>query len=340
MEFVTNRKVLVAVGVLLLAMASPAETGFGMVKTRVMLPRIMPPQRVLLARTVAVEATARGPEITGGDIDVVRTQLADALGKWGLYEVVEKGARADATITVSLDDLRAEVRDEIKMESRYVKIGERQEWNAKKKKMESKDVMGYRNEPVPMRVGEGSIRASVETTTKAGRNTADASTSYSRRVKQEEATPELMSEGALRQVLVAEAAARAIAAVTFATVPVEALLAATDKLKPGNRLAQAGLFKQALEEWQRLRLKGKDESERLHNIGVAQEALAYEMPPHSEQHRQLLGSAKDNYRAALTIDPGEKYFVSPLERIEMSLEYATRASALMSELERFRTSSN
>ena len=320
-----------------LLLGQPAEPGFGIAKTRVFLPRLRPPQEVLLARTVSVHVTSDSPAVTRADVDIVQTQLAAALGKWDIYKVAPEGSPGDATVTVRLVDLDAEVRDEIKMEQRYVKIGERQEWDEKKKKLEKKDIMGYRSEPVNMRVGRGSIRAAVEVAASGGRRTSDASVSYSETTKRENAPEELSSEMALKQTLVQRAAIKAIGAVTFAPDPVEALLAADSEMKAGNRLAQSGLFQQAFEEWQRPQLKDKkDRADQLHNLGVAEEAMAYGFAPHTPEHRRRLETAKENYRAALRLNPGEKYFTPPIERIEMSLQYVTTAIALLQDLQRFR----
>ena len=68
--------------------------------------------------------------------------------------------------------------------------------------------------------------------------------------------------------------------------PVEALLAVDGDLKDGNRLAQGGLWKEALATWvDRKPFKGDKEAARLHNIGVAHEALAYTLPLDSPEHQ-------------------------------------------------------
>jgi hypothetical protein len=123
--------------------------------------------------------------------------------------------------------------------------------------------------------------------------------------------------------------------VTFSPDPVEALLAVDGDLKAGNRLAEAGLFKQALTEWTRRTWSGDKEAARLHNVGVAHEALAYELPPDAAQHRAELEQASEHYRKALALDPGEKYFAEPIRRIETSLAYAAGASAFLAERARF-----
>jgi hypothetical protein len=106
-------------------------------------------------------------------------------------------------------------------------------------------------------------------------------------------------------------------------------------LKAGNRLAEAGLFKQALAEWSRKTFSGDKEAARLHNLGVAHEALAYELPPDAAEHRSELEQASEQYRKALALDPGEKYFAEPIQRIDTSLRYAAGATALLADRQRF-----
>jgi hypothetical protein len=135
---------------------------------------------------------------------------------------------------------------------------------------------------------------------------------------------------------VQQAADRAAAAVTFSPDPVEALLAVNGELKDGNRLAQQGLWEQALEEWGRKTYKGDTEAARLHNVGVGHEGLAYKFPPYTPEHRSHLEQARELYRKAQTLDPDEKYFRDPPVRIEVSLQYAANAALFMSELEQYR----
>src|SRR4029079_8198605 len=96
-----------------------------------------------------------------------------------------------------------------------------------------------------------------------------------------------------------------------------------------------GQFEQALAEWSRRASKGDTEAARLHNLGVAHEALAYKLPVDSPDHRQHLEQAADAYRKARALDPGEKYFAEPIQRVETSMVYARAAADLMAERERW-----
>lgn len=322
----------------LIALAGTASHGlakFGISKTRVTLARLKPPETRILAESLAVEVRSGSPEVTGSHVSLVRGRLEEAIAGSRLYQLVPRQRDADALVRVTLDAISAEVRDEIGMESRYVKIGEKQVWNEKKKKNETQDVYGHRNEPVSYRVADGSVNATVEIETRDGRQARDASASYAQRFKVESGVPaEASSEESLRRFLVGEAAGNVVALVVYAPQPVEALLAVDGELKPGNRLAEQGRFDAALAEWEKQRYKGDKEAARLHNVGVAHEALAYGFPPHAPEHLVELQKAREFYRAARELDQGEKYFKDPLERIELSLRWAETAAQQRAELER------
>ena len=322
---------------LALSLAGDATAKFGMSKTRVVLPRVRPPVNALLAETVYLDVRSEMPEVTGGHVAIVRGRVEDALRGSDMYRLVDRERDADAALKVSLAALRAEVRDEVRMETKYVKIGERQEWNEKKKKNETKDVYGNRSEPVTWRLADGSLSATVVVESQNGPRTTDVGGSYHKQFKMEGGLPpEASTEESLRRYLVTATADNVVGQVTFAPDPAEALLAVNDELKAGNKLAEAGLFQEAMEEWNRRTFKGDTEAARLHNVGVAHEALAYKLPPFTPEHRGHLEDAKGLYLKALQLDSDEKYFREPPPRVDQSLAYAATATLFMQELAMFR----
>jgi tetratricopeptide (TPR) repeat protein len=320
-----------------LGLTGVAEAKFGMSKTRVMLPRVRPPVNALLAETVYLDVRSESPEVTGSHVSIVKGRVEDALRGSDMYRLLDRERGADATLRVSLSSLRAEVRDEVRMETKYVKIGERQEWNDKKKKMETKDVYGNRSEPENWRVADGSLSATVVVQGGGGDRTTDVGGSYHKQFKMEGGLPpEASTEESLKRYLVTATADNVVGQITFAPDPVEALLAVNDELKAGNKLAEAGLYQEALEEWSRRTFKGDTEAARLHNLGVAHEAIAYKMPPFTPEHRGHLTEAKELYLKALQLDSDEKYFREPPPRVDQSLAYAATATLFMQELADFR----
>src|SRR5207245_9941716 len=65
------------------------------------------------------------------------------------------------------------------------------------------------------------------------------------------------------------------------------------------------------------------------------EALAYKLPVDGPEHRQQLEQAAEAYRRARELDPGEKYFSEPIQRVETSMVYARAAADMMAERERW-----
>ena len=150
-----------AVLVLVLVAAAPAAAKFGMSKTKVTLHRSRPPEISLLGKTVAVEVTATSRRVSDSQLAQVRSRVEDAVRGWNLFRVADTPRGADSVIRVSVGDLDARIRETVEYEQKYVKIGEHQEWNAKKQKYETKDDWGNRTEPVPLTVATGSVAARV-----------------------------------------------------------------------------------------------------------------------------------------------------------------------------------
>ncbi len=313
-----------------------ASAKFGISKTRVTLTRYRPPDVVLLGDTVAVRVVSDSRAVTNSHLGLIRSRIEDALRAWNVVRVVDSPERADDVVEVSIADLTARLRDSVRYEDKYVKIGERKEWDEKKQKEVTRDVYGYRKQPVNLKLASGRIDARVRVTTPAGPREADAGSSYDQRFDDNERLPpEAYSEDSLERLLVEQAAARAVAAVCFSPEPVQAMLAVDGELKTGNQLAQTGQFEPALSEWSRRTFKGDTEAARLHNVGVAHEALAYKLPVDSPDHRQHLEQAAESYRRARRLDPDEKYFAEPLQRVEASMVYARAAADLMAERDRW-----
>ncbi len=328
--------VAVTAALLLGVLAPSVQAKFGISKTRILLPRSSPPRIHLLGRTVSVEVTTEARRVTDRQLRVVQDRVEAALRATPDFELVAASSRPENLVRVVMDEMEARIRESITYESKYVKIGERQEWNAKKNRYETKDVYGNRQEPVTVRTVTGRLGARVQAETPGGPKSADASVTYDQQFKgNATAPPEAYSEEALERFLVEEAAQNAVAAVTFSPDPLDAMLAVDGDLKNGNRLAEAAMFEEALAEWGRRTLRGDKEAARLHNIGVAHEALAYKHPPHSDEHQSALEKAADHYRRALALDPGEKYFAEPTQRVVESLRMADDARAYRVELARY-----
>jgi hypothetical protein len=110
---------------------------------------------------------------------------------------------ADSAVHVLVEEVDARVEDNVTYEIRNVKVGERQEWDDKKKKMVTKDVYKDRSVPVHVHTAHGHVAAHVEVEAPGGapRN-ADAGAAYDDEFKGDVRIPEqASSESSLEHYL-------------------------------------------------------------------------------------------------------------------------------------------
>jgi hypothetical protein len=313
-----------AVLAVVLAAHSLVEAKFGMTKTKVTLPRLKPADIVLAGPTVAVEVTTTSRRITDGQKATVRDRVEQVLQAGGALRVVD-GAKADSRVKIALEELQTSIDQDTEYETRYVKTGTRQEYDSKKNKYVTKDVYGNQQFPVEVTKVVGRLNVRVEVEQGGDSRNADGLVEYNQSFKEGKVPAEGSSESNLEEWLVAEAGVEAASKIAPSPDPVEAFLAVDGPLKAGNELAQRGQWREALALWDRVKAKGDTEAARLHNVAVAHEALAYGLPPESTEHRAALDIAAENYAKARSLDPGEKYFAEPMERIQSSLRYSDTA---------------
>jgi tetratricopeptide (TPR) repeat protein len=124
------------------------------------------------------------------------------------------------------------------------------------------------------------------------------------------------------QILVNRMTERVAARLVNTNERVEAYLARGSPFDENNRFAEAGQwtkYVEALETMQPLP-NAEDDSYRLYNIGVGDEALGYkaETPAAAKADFE---KAVIQYRKAGEANPHEKYFIEPVNRIEIALEH-------------------
>ena len=134
---------------------------------------------------------------------------------------------------------------------------------------------------------------------------------------QEPHTPE-----ELVQVLADRMAERIAARLVNTNEKVEVLLGKGGPLDDANRYAVAGQWSKYVETLETMPpfSKPEDDSYRLYNIGVGDEALGYktETPAAAKKYFE---QAVIQYRKAGEANPKEKYFIQPVNRIEVALEH-------------------
>jgi hypothetical protein len=126
----------------------------------------------------------------------------------------------------------------------------------------------------------------------------------------------------LVQVLAERMAERIAARLVNTNEKVEVLLGKGGPLDDANRYAVAGQWSKYVETLETMTPFGKpaDDSYRLYNIGVGDEALGYkaETPAGAKKYFE---QAVIQYRKAGEANPHEKYFIQPVNRIEIALEH-------------------
>ena len=329
-----------AVLLLLLLLSAPSFAKFGISKTKVVLQAPRPPELPVLAETVFLDVRGDGDVGRRYASDVQR-RVEQAFGATDLYKLASTERAAGGRVVITLHDMRADIRDEIRTERKSVRVGTEQVWNEKKKKYDTKDIYKDRDVQTVWVRGEGSVDADVDVDQGGGKKrTRRLDARFDGADKREGSLRrELQSESSMRDSLIQELGYKAVAAVTFHQEPLEVLLAVNGELKQGNKLAELGKWPEALNEWNRKVYKGDTEAARLHNVGVAYEALAYRLPPFDQEHRDLLQKASENYEKARLLDADEKYFKPPVERIAISIEAARAAVGIKEDLDRFRKGS-
>ncbi len=104
------------------------------------------------------------------------------------------------------------------------------------------------------------------------------------------------------------------------TDSVEIFLAVDPELKLGDKLAESGQWKEALDSWTAADMK-KNPADRLYNMAVAKEALAYAEYAREQNLETFLPKfqeSMDLYTGALHADPGEKYMRQAVDRLELA----------------------
>ena len=127
--------------------------------------------------------------------------------------------------------------------------------------------------------------------------------------------------GDVEQILVTRAADRIAARVVNTDERVDAMLA-RGALEEYNKYAEAGQwtdFAEKLETMPPLPRPDED-AYRLYNIGLANEALGYKATT-PDAARRYFEKAVIDYRKASEANPHEKYFLEPVNRIEIALEH-------------------
>ena len=145
--------------------------------------------------------------------------------------------------------------------------------------------------------------------------------------KSEDMNPPTPSE--LRSRLILDAVQQIAEHLVDSDEKIEVLLAQkAGPLDEGNKAAQTGLWQRALETYETASPfpKPEDDAYRLYNVGVGNEALGYKAETPARA-RHYFEQAVIDYRKAGELNPREKYFIEPVNRIQLALEHYKKLAA-------------
>ena len=126
----------------------------------------------------------------------------------------------------------------------------------------------------------------------------------------------------LRELLIHQVVSQIASRLVSTDEPVQVLLAHGKQLDSANKIADSGMWQRYLEALETTTPfpDPREDAYRLYNIGVANEALAYQTEDRKAAST-LLQDAAINYGKAIDQRPDEKYFLEPQTRIETAITY-------------------
>ncbi|MHA2642977.1 MAG: hypothetical protein V2G41_10050 [bacterium JZ-2024 1] len=293
-------------------MAAVGE-GFGITKMRVELNRKRPPLVYIMGTAICVEVKSqvpKGPTLTQPMASMLEAELCR-------YDrrLKPECTRPETIISCTITELSSDEKTETRTERQQV--GERQVWNEKKQRYEKEPVYG--DVQVPYKIVTGAMNVSYQAKDKKTGKILDSANirgTYSEAYRKGEGAPSLNE---VEQMMMRNIIAQIVPRLVPTIERVEVLLA-KGSFEAASNLGKAGLWNKMLETLELMTpLKNpKDDAYRRYNIGVAYEALAYQAEDLATT-RKLLEEAATNYRAAIEMNPEEKYFREPQVQIQTAI---------------------
>lgn len=290
---------------LCIAASAEAREGFGFTKKSVVMDVRNPPALNLGARRVKVVVESE----RSADKDDARAlmRLTEELILNGGGTIAGEKDRGDVVIKLALDRIESHESWETKTESSYEKIGEKQVYNEKKKKNETKDVYGNVPRTVQIKVVTGSLSGAYDIADRSGKVVDSGSLSQEFRQKYDKgtnaATPteiedDLMSDAAL-----------AVAARLVPTRGRVAVLVPKGSFESYIPFAESNTWDRYLASVEAVKPKkdARQEAYRQYALAVGKEGLAYSLDDRARTI-ELLREAVGHYDNAITGNPAEKIF--------------------------------
>jgi hypothetical protein len=280
--------------------------------TEITLTPITPPATLLPAGSVGVEvrnSSTASARIVDRFRDLISRQLSDNDSR---LTVVDQGG--DLVIVATLIEWSESRRNSTKYVSEQRQIGTRQVRD-KNGNIKHEPIYEYgHNEPSVVISGSAAIRIEARRRA-AGPPIADETVRHS--IQEEHLVREgPPSRDAIEDQLIDNAVRKAAGRVSPGRDPIRVLLARSDDVDRLNGLAQSRRWQDWLEALTAVRpnSNAKRDSYRLHNLAVANEAIAYEATALEEQAARLREASRFIMQAG-TQNPDEKYIAESQARI-------------------------
>lgn len=297
--------------------ATFAGCGFGVFKMDVFLNRKSPPKVYIMGTAINVRASslvARGNAYSAQLASTLESELLSHDNR-----LKPESGNPETIISCQITRLESAEKWEDRRTTESRKTGERQEWNAKTQKYETKPV--YQDVEVTRRfqVLTGSLAVNYQVKDVKTGATLDSDSlplSYAQDFLDGNGAP---SPVGIENDLVRRAALVIVPRLVPTNERVKVLLS-KGKFEKAAKLGQAGLWQKMVEALETMEplTKPQDDSYRLYNIGVGYEALAYQAEDPAAT-RKFLDKASGLYNQALEMKPDEKYFREPQRRIEQAI---------------------
>jgi hypothetical protein len=319
MNSFTNR-----LGISLILLAVCAPPAFGQFRESIFkgaqtmttkLKRKKPPQVYLMAETINVRVVSQTPR-GNSYAPQIESMLETAL--LNNYRHMRAEARnPEALITCQITRVDSKEDWEQRTNKESQKVGERREWNDKKKQYETKPEYKDVNVTKRYKIVNASVNLSFQVKDMKKNQNLDADnifTTFKEDYLEGNGAPSPVD---LEQTLVRRIVEQITPRIAPTFEEIEVMLPVGD-WKSVSRSGQTrlwGRMRDTLEKMEDPKRKPKDDAYRYFGIGLAYEALAYEAED-LQQTRKLLDDAAFNYSKAIELNMEEKYFLSPQKRID------------------------
>jgi hypothetical protein len=291
--------------------------GFGMFKMDVVLNRKNPPRVYIMGTAINIRVTSqvsKGTTYTGQLASTLESELLSQDNR-----LKPESNNPETIISCEITRLDAGEKWETRQTKESRKTGERQEWNQKKQKYETKPIYQDVDVTRNYKVINGSISVSYQVKdvrTGAILDSDSFPLVYLKEFLDGNGSPSMNS---VENDLVRKVALTIVPRLTPTNEPVKILLS-KGKLENIAKLGEAGLWQKMVEGFEMMEAlkKPQDDAYRLYNIGVGYEALAYQAED-LQTTKKFLDKASILYNQAIEMKPDEKYFREPQTRIQQAI---------------------